>query len=66
MQNANAPVRIDIKNGWGICPVCGNPKFLKVNPDTTAHDLPKICKRCRRESIVNIEAPEPATTASSA
>ncbi|MBQ9721483.1 MAG: hypothetical protein IJV64_12440 [Oscillospiraceae bacterium] len=46
--------------------MCGNPKFLKVGPTTTAHDLPRVCKRCRQESVVNIEAPEPATSASSA
>lgn len=66
MQNANGAVKLDIKNGWGICPLCGNPKYVKVNPTTTARDLPEFCKRCRRESIVNIEAPEPATVASSA
>ena len=54
------------KDGWVMCPVCGKGKILKVNPDTTVHNLPRPCKRCGQISIVNIEAPEPASTETSA
>lgn len=54
------------KDGWVICPVCGKGKILKVNPDTTVHNLPRPCKRCGQISIVNIEAPEPASSETSA
>ena len=41
-------------------------KILKINPDTTVHGLPIKCKLCRQESIVNIDAPEPASKRTSA
>lgn len=49
-----------------ICPICGKGKILKINPDTTVHSLPIKCKLCRQESIVNIDAPEPASKRTSA
>lgn len=49
-----------------ICPICGKGKILKINPDTTVHGLPIKCKLCRQESIVNIDAPEPASKRTSA
>ena len=58
--------KLAIKNGWVICPMCGKGKILKVNPDTTVHGLPIKCKLCRQESIVNIDAPEPASKRTSA
>ena len=58
--------KLTIRNGWVICPVCGKGKILKVNPDTVVHHLPRPCKRCGQETIVNIEAPEPASKETSA
>ena len=58
--------KLVIKDGWVMCPVCGKGKILKINPDTTVHNLPRPCKRCGQVSIVNIEAPEPASTETSA
>ena len=49
-----------------LCPVCGKGKLLKIRPDTTAQNLPRKCKRCGQESIVNIEAPEPVSHETSA
>ena len=53
--------KIVIRNGWLMCPVCGKGKVLKLREDTTAYALPVYCRRCGQESIVNIEAPEPAS-----
>lgn len=66
MQSKPDAVRLVVKDGWVICPVCGKGKLLKTLPDTTAHHLPRKCKRCGQETIVNIEAPEPASTETSA
>lgn len=61
LQNTERPARLVIKNGWVMCPFCGRGKILKVNPDSYVYNLPRPCKRCGHESIVNIEAPEPAS-----
>ena len=66
MQAHSERGQLTIKNGWVICPICGKGKILKVNPDTTVHHLPRPCKRCGQETIVNIEAPEPASKGTSA
>ncbi len=66
MQRNTECGKLIIKDGWVICPICGKGKIQKLLPSTTAHDLPRICKRCGRETIVNIEAPEPASKETSA
>lgn len=66
MRTVNESAKMAIKDGWVMCPACGKGKILKVNPDTTVHNLPRPCKRCGQISIVNIEAPEPASTETSA
>ena len=58
--------KLNTKDGWVICPVCGKGKLLKILPNTTVRNLPRKCKRCGQESIVNIEAPEPASKETSA
>lgn len=66
MRTVNESAKMIVKDGWVMCPLCGKGKILKVNPDTTVHNLPRPCKRCGQISIVNIEAPEPASTETSA
>lgn len=66
MKIAPKADRLIVKDGWVFCPVCGKGKILKINPDTTVRHLPRVCKICRQESIVNIEAPEPASKETSA
>ena len=58
--------KLTIRNGWVYCPVCDKGKLLLIRPDTTIRNLPRKCKRCGQETIVNIEAPEPASTETSA
>ena len=43
-----------------MCPVCGKQKLARVMPDTEVKNLALHCKRCGKESIVNISLePEP-------
>ena len=58
--------KLIIRDGWVICPVCQKGKLLKLRPDTTTRNLPCKCKRCGQESLVNIDAPEPESTETSA
>lgn len=47
--------KLVVKDGWGICPACHQGKVLKVRQDTRAENLIVFCKKCGRESVVNIE-----------
>ena len=58
--------KLIVKDGWVICPVCGKGKLLLTRPDTAVRNLPRKCKRCGQETIVNIEAPEPESRETSA
>ena len=66
MQSNMRCGKLVIRDGWVICPVCRKGKLLKLRPDTTAQNLPCKCKRCVQESLVNIDAPEPASQETSA
>lgn len=47
--------KLIVRNGWLMCPHCGKMKVLRLDPETTAHALPVYCRRCGKESIVNID-----------
>jgi len=66
LQNEKSCGKLNVKDGWVICPVCGKGKLQKILPSTTAKNLPRKCKRCGQETLVNIEAPEPASKVTSA
>ena len=66
MQSNMRCGKLSVKDGWAICPVCGKGKILKLRPDTTTRNLPCKCKRCGQETLVNIDAPEPASQETSA
>ena len=66
MQAYSERGKLVIKNGWVICPMCGKGKILPVLADSTCFHIPRKCKRCGQETIVNIEAPEPASKETSA
>ena len=66
MQSNMRCGKLVIRDRWVICPVCRKGKLLKLRPDTTAQNLPCKCKRCGQESLVNIDAPEPASQETSA
>ena len=58
--------KLIVKDGWLMCPKCGRMKVLRIEAETTARALPVYCRRCGQESIVNIGAPEPVSTETSA
>ena len=66
MQRASQKSKLTIRNGWVLCPICGKGELLLARPDTAVRNLPRKCKLCGQETIVNIEAPEPASKVTSA
>ena len=66
MQSNMRCGKIIVRDGWVICPVCRKGKLLKLLPDTAVRNLPVKCKRCGQETVVNIDAPEPESTETSA
>ena len=55
MQVAEKRDKLVVKDGWLICPACRRSKVLKVLSNTRAENLVVHCKKCGRESVVNIE-----------
>jgi len=46
---------LSVKDGWAICPVCGWDRVQRIAPDTEAKNFPLWCRKCKHETIVNIE-----------
>lgn len=40
---------------WVMCPVCRKGKLLKLNGETQAKALALYCRKCKHESLVDIE-----------
>ena len=60
MHNQERCGKIETNQRWLKCPACGKGKVLKLLPETAVRSLPVYCKRCGKESIVNIsKEPEP-------
>ena len=59
MQNElqNKPTDNDVKTERRrlLCPLCGKHTVLWLLPDTVIKNLPIKCKRCGKESMVNVE-----------
>lgn len=60
MHNAENCGKMGTKQRRVLCPVCGKHTVLWLLPSTRVKDLPVKCKRCGRESVLNISTePEP-------
>ena len=46
---------LTVKDGWLLCPACGRSRVLKVHPETRGEAFPVFCKKCGRESLVDID-----------
>lgn len=44
-----------VKDGWLLCPVCQKAKVLRVWPETEGRAIQVYCKRCGRETLVDID-----------
>ena len=38
------------------CPVCRSGKIMRLYPETAAACVPLYCRKCKRESVVDIQA----------
>lgn len=48
-------IMLTVKDGFLICPRCHvNKKVAKVDPDTTAHNMPVFCRSCKLEMKIDI------------
>lgn len=46
------------EKGWYPCPKCGNTKMIKIRPDTMLKNFPAYCKKCKTESVINVDGAE--------
>lgn len=37
------------------CPICRNGKIMRVFPETSAANVGLYCRRCKQESVVDIQ-----------
>ena len=54
MQTGKNCDKLVVQDGWLFCPACGKSKVLKLRIDTRAENLIVHCKKCGRESVVDI------------
>ncbi|MBO2528117.1 MAG: hypothetical protein CW335_08140, partial [Clostridiales bacterium] len=47
--------KIQTKDGFILCPICGRQKVLKILPETRGTHIPVFCKNCRKQSIIDID-----------
>ena len=46
---------LPVKDGWLLCPACKRSKVLRIYPETSGKAIQVFCKKCGRESLVDIE-----------
>lgn len=47
--------RIIVKDGWVMCPYCRTAKLTRLLPGTKAKNVPLLCRKCKHETILNID-----------
>lgn len=55
LQSRAECIKIQIRDGWLICPRCRRFKLARIRADTWARNLPVYCRNCHEERVVNIE-----------
>lgn len=55
MQSETNRGKIQTKDGFILCPICGRQKVLRLLPETCGKNIPVYCRNCRKESIINID-----------
>lgn len=48
-------VKLDIKDGHIVCPVCRRKNRQIVRPETKAENLQVFCSQCKSQMLVNIK-----------
>lgn len=54
MQNNDRPVKLTIKDGLYVCPVCKNKTNQAADESTNAEHLLLWCRHCKAVHVVNI------------
>ena len=54
MQFQRETVKMVVKDGWIICPICGNKRLFRLDAETEARNLPVYCRDCKHEIILDI------------
>ncbi len=48
------PDKLVTKDGWALCPQCGQMKLLRLPPDGKVKAF-AYCRHCKREQALNID-----------
>lgn len=54
MQRTKQPDKLVTKEGWVLCPDCGEMKLLRLPPDGKIRAF-AYCRHCKREKFLDID-----------
>lgn len=54
LQKTERPARLVTKEGWVLCPDCGEMKLLRLPPDGKIRAF-AYCRHCKREKFLDID-----------
>ena len=54
MQFQMETVKMVVKDGWIVCPICGNKRLFRLDAETEARNLPVYCRDCKHEIVLDI------------
>ena len=55
LQTTQKSDKLTVKDGWLLCPSCGRSKVLRILPETRGRAIQVYCKKCGRETLVDID-----------
>lgn len=55
MTGREKSAKINTQDGWVRCPICGNNRLKKVQPDESAELVRIHCRRCKNDIAIRID-----------
>ena len=46
-------VKMDKKEEWVMCPICGSKTRVRLRHDTELKNFPLFCPKCKQECLIN-------------
>jgi len=56
LTNCENVIKLEVRDGRAVCPICGRPTVVVILPDTKLENFPLFCKKCGQTTVVNTES----------